>query len=176
MDIQGEEGKNRVFEFVSKVLVTFAATIIAISATGMIVGHYFEEAREISTLFRLGTEGLPYTVILQLFCWSILITGCSFLLFSDLLFKRMMILWRIALLLLAVFLIGAVFSAVFGWIPVDAWQAWIGFGICTGICFSVSIALMLLKTHLDGKKYEKLLTNYKARHGAGHPADNPKED
>jgi hypothetical protein len=45
----------------------------------------------------------------------------------------------------------------------DNWQAWIGFVLPTCICFVISSALMILKTKLAGKKYDKLLSDYKTR-------------
>jgi len=40
----------------------------------------------------------------------------------------------------------------------------LGFVVSTPICYAISIGLTLLKLKLKGKKYDKLLADYKARH------------
>jgi hypothetical protein len=160
---EDEKQKDAFSGFFARVLLTFALTLIAVSIAGTIIGAYFAEAAELSSLFRLGSLGLSYATVAQLFLYAVLITGLRWLIFSCPVFGGMMVLWKTALWLLGVFLTGAAFCAAFAWIPVAMWQAWIGFVLSTGICLSLCVAGMALKTKLETKKFEKLLSDYKER-------------
>jgi hypothetical protein len=160
---EDEKQKDAFSGFFARVLLTFALTLIAVSIAGIIIGVYFAEAAELSSLFRLGSAGLSYATIVQLFLYAVLMTGLRYLIFSCSVFSNMMVLWKTVLWLLGVFLIGAAFCAAFAWIPVTMWQAWIGFILSTGICLSLCIAVMVLKTKLETKKFDKLLSDYHER-------------
>ena len=68
----------------------------------------------------------------------------------------------LVLLLLATLLTFSVFAIVFKWFAIDDIGAWLGFVLSTIICFSISLVLTLLKFKMERKKYDRLLTNYKA--------------
>jgi len=70
---------------------------------------------------------------------------------------------RLLLLLLSALLIFSVFGIMFKWFPVNNPQIWLRFILCTIICYIFSISLTLLRFKIEGKKYNKLLANYKAR-------------
>ena len=150
-------------EFLRGFGTIFSFAIIAMTIAGMSISLLDQEMSEVSTLFSLGS-GLPYSTILQLAAFALIISFFSVLLFSEHLQLKKRFITRVFLLLLVTLITTSIFVIVFNWFPKNSLQTWIGFILCTIICFAVSIALTLLKLKLEGKKYSKLLSDYKARH------------
>jgi len=143
-------------------LFYFAITILAMSIAGIMVAHFYPEAKNESTLFALGKAGMPYSTILQLAGFSLILAVVSVLLLSEYFFVKMRFLHRVLFLILSALLVSLVFSVIFKWFPVNSLQAWLRFVLSTFISFAVSSCLTLIKFKLEGKKYNKLLANYKA--------------
>lgn len=155
-------------EFLRGFAVVFAFSILAMSIAGTLIeksGAQMNDVQmwEISTLFSLG-NGLPYSTIFQLAGFSILISFFSMLLFSEHLQNKMRFLVRGLLLLFFTLITTSIFAVIFNWFPPNSLQTWIGFVLCTIICFVISFTLTLFKMKLEGKKYNKLLADYKTRH------------
>lgn len=146
------------YNFISQVLVIFSITILFISIQGKIWG---DEAIEYSSLFQLGSKGIAFSTIVQLLTSSIIIASLRTFFFSDKYLKNMMVLWRTVLMLLSVVLVIVGYVFLFGWFPFNYMPAWIGFFLSFGGCFAISTILMVVKTNLEGKKYDKLLKEYK---------------
>jgi hypothetical protein len=58
----------------------------------------------------------------------------------------------------------SIFVVIFKWLPNNNLFSWLGFIFSTIFCFAVSFILTLLKMKLEGKRYDKLLANYKKLH------------
>jgi hypothetical protein len=58
----------------------------------------------------------------------------------------------------------SLFAVIFKWFPMNQPAVWLQFFIFTFIFSLMSIWLSLVKLKLEGKKYNKLLESYKARH------------
>jgi len=150
-------------ELAQKFTVIFSLAIIAITIVGMLIGLNGEDMRDMSTLFAFN-NGLQYSTILQTAGFSLIIAIFSVLLFSEHIQTKINFLFRGFLLLFATLVTTSIFAMIFSWFPVGNIQGWISFALCTIVCFVVCFALTLFKLKLEGKKYTKLLADYKARH------------
>jgi hypothetical protein len=151
-------------ELLRKFTAIFSSAILAISVTGFIVSRYFPADRDFSTLFVPGKTGLTFNAIFQIVCLSLVISVFSLLLFSEFLQIKLHFFFRGLLLLLATLFTSSIFVVIFKWLPSNDLLSWLGFILCTILCFAVSFILTLLKLKLEGKRYDKLLENYKKRH------------
>ena len=151
-----------VIEFARRFTVIFSLSIIAITIAGILITLYGQDMRELSTLFLLN-NGLQYNTILQVTGFSLIISIFSVLLFSEHIQTKINFLLRGFLLLLTTLITTSIFAIIFNWFPQDNIQGWIGFVLCTIACFAVSFTLTLLKLKFEGKKYAKLLADYKKR-------------
>jgi hypothetical protein len=149
-------------ELTRRFTVIFSLTIIAISITGMLIGLNGQDMRDASTLFLIN-NGLRYSTISQLAGFSLILALFLVLLFSEYIQTKKNYLFRGFLLLLATLVNASIFAIIFNWFPHDNIQAWINFVLCTIFCFVICLALTLLKLKLEGKKYAKLLADYKAK-------------
>ena len=143
---------------------TFTLTVLAISIAGMIFARLDSNLPEVCSLFALAPHGLTYNAVLQIAGVSIIIAVISTFLFSEQFFYKMRFFWRINLLLLMVMIVVSSFAVIFKWFPMNQPAVWFQFFISTFIFSLISIGLSLFKLKLEGKKYNKLLENYKARH------------
>ena len=63
-----------------------------------------------------------------------------------------------------VMIVVSLFAVIFKWFPMNQPVVWLQFFISTFVFSLVSIGLSLVKLKLEGKKYNRLLESYKARH------------
>ncbi|WP_395019007.1 hypothetical protein [Robinsoniella peoriensis] len=82
---------------------------------------------------------------------------------SAKIFQNVMMLWRTVIMVVLSVLVILIFVICFGWFPLDFWPAWVGFFISFGLCFLGSTILMVIKTKLEQKKYDRLLKVYKEK-------------
>jgi len=149
-------------ELIRRFTVIFSLVIIAMTIAGMLIGLNGKDM-DVSTLFEF-KSGLQYSTILQIAGFSLIIAFFSLLLFSEHLQTKIRFLCRGFFLLLVTLITTSIFAIIFNWFPKNNIQGWIGFVLCTIVCFAVCFALTLLKLKLEGKKYTKLLVDYKVRH------------
>jgi hypothetical protein len=162
-----KENKNSSFvtELLRRFGIIFLLTILVVSVAGMFVNRHDLTAGEESSLFAL-VGGLTYNVIFQIAGFSLIMAIFSILLFSEHFQTKIRFFLRGLLLLLATLVTTTVFAFVFKWFSPYNVLSWFGFVFCTIICFAISFALTFLKLKLEGKKYDKLLAEYKIRHSA----------
>jgi len=142
----------------------FTLSILAISFVGLLVVRYAPDAQDISSLFASGGMGLSFNAVLQIAGFSLILAFLSIVVVSDRFIKKMRFLARTILLFLAALFTFSMFAIVFKWFPIEDPLAWLGFVLSTFVCFLFSLGLTLLKLKLEGRKYDRLLANYKARH------------
>lgn len=143
-----EERKN-VLDYLEQVFVIFGVTIVLISIIGSAVG---EDAKEYSSMFILGSKGIPLNTIFQYLLSSVCITGLKFTFFSDTLFKKMTTVKRMIGLMVSIIILIGLFAYMFGWFPVNEIKYWIIFIICFIICSTVSTVVSMLKERLENEK------------------------
>jgi cation transporter-like permease len=154
--------------FFSQVLrntgATFTLTVITISIAGMVFTRLEPNLPEVCSLFALAPFGLTYNAVLQIAGLSAIIAVISAFLFSERFLYKMRFFWRINLLLLMVMIVVSLFAVIFKWFSMNQPVVWLQFFISTFIFSLISIGLSLAKLKLEGKKYNRLLESYKARH------------
>jgi len=160
-----DEELNRtpfIIELLHRFAISFTPTLLVISFIAMLIARYAPDAQNVSTLFAPGT-GLSFNTILQLTGFSVVTALLSILFFSERSTVKMRFSYRILCFFLLTLLTATVFSVIFGWFPVNAPAAWFGFILSFAICYSVFAILTHLILRLKGRKYNRLLANYKAR-------------
>lgn len=160
--------KKSVFSYVTHIFSIFGITMLILAALTVLCG---EEAKEVSTIFALGGNGIPITTILQFFLTSVLTATINMLFFSDGLIKKVPIWCRTVGMLLTEVLMIIIFVALFGWFPMDMWQPWVMFALCFFVCFGISVVFTVLKEKIGNQKMEAALTRMKQKgmeHGEGN--------
>ncbi len=152
------EEKKTIFDYVEMVFTTFGFTIVILTLLCFLFG---EDAKEISSIFSLGKEGLSIAIMTQYLMVSVLIVALRFLFFTDVVIKNMSVTVRTLCMLLSVIGIIVFFIIRFGWFPIDMWIPWFMFIACFGICFVVSTMIAILKERTENKKMEEALTRLK---------------
>lgn len=151
-----------IFEFFSEAFNTFTVMILCITLTAFFIG---EDVGTMSSLYKLGKEAIAIDTIVQMFLAAFALETVKVFWFSEKLIKHMMALWRTTGMLISVIPIIAIFSAIFGWFPLNDINAWGGFFLSFAICFLISLAIVLIKTRLENKKYREGIKRYRKEHG-----------
>lgn len=152
------EDNKTLFDYISKVFTVFGVVILIHVVIGLIVG---QGASELSTLFRLGSEGLAMTTLLQLFALSVIVIIWQTIFLTDKLIKNMSIAIRISLMFVSVTVSVVVFVIAFGWFPVKELKAWIGFFVSFAICSLAGAGFSRMKEKADNKKMDEALEKFK---------------
>lgn len=154
------EEKKTAVDYAGQIFAQFGFSILVLNVLCLMVG---EEAKEISTLFNMGGDGLSVAAIMQFFGVAIVIMGFRILFCTDRFIKEMSITLRIAGMLLCIVGAVAVCTVVFGWFPVDMWEAWLGFLISFGLCFAGSLTVMRLQEKIQNRRMEEALRKLKGK-------------
>lgn len=152
------EEKKTILDYCASVLITFGFAILVLSIFCVLVG---EEAWEVSSLYSMGKEGLSVATIMQFFGMSVCITLLRILFFTDSVIKKMSVTLRTICMLVCIIGLIVMCAAVFGWFPVNMWQAWAGFAVSFGLCFVGSCLVMLLKERTQNRRMEEALARLK---------------
>jgi hypothetical protein len=153
---------NSKYGFVAQTLILFAVNILLLMLFAWFVG---DGAKAISPLYQMGSEGLAITTMLQFLLSSAVITALKYFFFSDLFFKKLMALWRTILMMFSVLMVSILFIIIFHWFPLNYGYAWAAFLLCFGGSCTLTSLFMIVKTKLEGKRYDELLSDYKDQHG-----------
>lgn len=152
------EERKTVFDYLAQIFTLFGLTVCIFIMFGLVIGDY---AKDVSTLFSLGREGLRFSTLLQLFGMAALITLIRNLFFTDILIKNMTVVKRAICMLTGTVLLIVAFVAVFDWFPVNKVEAWIGFAVSFGVCFAISLGITVLKEKAENRKMEEALKKIK---------------
>lgn len=145
--------------FIRETMYIFAFDMLMLMFLAYFIG---EDAREISTMFRLGSDGLALETMAQYFLSAAVIAGWKSFFFSDKVFRKMMVLWRTLGMLFAAAVSMVCFVAACGWFPIDSVEGWTGFVVSFLVCFVVSAGCMVYRTNRESRKYEVLLQRYQS--------------
>ena len=152
------EKKSILKEFWRLVTITFTCTILIMSVIGWLFGDI---AKEATTMFHLGSIGLPYQTIFQILTFTVINSGLS--LFIGKVFKNLLLLWQLIITMFACLVASGIMVVVFRLIPPGSWASWLWFVASFVGLFIIIAAVMIIKTSLADREYEKLLTDYKAK-------------
>jgi len=149
-----------IIELMRNFTTIFTLSVLAISIASIAAVRFLPEIQNIPTLL---TSGNTFISIIQFAVSSFILAFFCVLLITDRFIPKMRYWLRLLLLLLSALLIFSIAAIIFKWFPTDDPQTWLRFILCTIICYILSISLTLLRLKIEGKKYNKLLANYKAR-------------
>jgi hypothetical protein len=157
-----DEKKSITNEFMRYVTTTFTYTVLSVSMLGFFIGDTLQENTIMSAF---GYEGLSHRTIFQLILLSVINSGLSLII--DRIFKKQMLLWRIIITMPICLVATGIMIAGFRWLPLDSWTPWIVLAaVFTGI-YVLTSSILIIKTKLADKKYEKLLSDYKIKQKKG---------
>lgn len=148
------ENRKTIFDYLGQALMVFGVTILILNVLCYLCG---EEAKTFSTIFQLGRDGIALSTMLQFFVVSVLITMARFFFFTDVLLKKMSVAGRTICMLLTVIVLIGIFTYLFGWFPVDMWEAWVGFFVSFFACFIISTIISIKKEKMENQALEKAL-------------------
>lgn len=152
------EKKITIKSFFKEVCVAFTVMTMAFTIAGLLGG---EQMETVSTLYQVGGKTIAYSTLLQALLCAALVIALKTIFFSNILFKRMMVLWRVVFMVLATLGVTSICVVLFDWFPKDEPIAWGMLLLSFFVCFGISIAIMFFEIKKESNKYEKLLEEYK---------------
>lgn len=159
--------KDTVFDYVNSIFVIYGFVILCMCLFCVLLG---DAAKDYSTLFALGSQGLTVNTMLEFFLLAALIATLKFVLFADGKIKNVPLAARVVIMFGAVIVIMVFFVVWFGWFPINIWEAWVSFLVSFLICAIVSAVLSSVKERYENKKLEEALAQLKK----GMPEENKK--
>lgn len=154
------EERKTIFDYLGQVFITFGFSILILNIFCVLVG---EGAKEVSTIYSMGKDGIAVSTMMQFLGVSICITALRALFFTDRIITRMSVVARSACMLTSIVVLIVLCAVIFGWFPVTMWQSWAGFFISFGLCFVGSLCLTTLKERAEDRKMEEALQKLKAQ-------------
>lgn len=152
------EKKKTIFDYVGQALMIFGITILILNVFCVVFG---ENAKEISTLFAMGSNGISVSTSFQFLLVSIIVVVLRFLFFTDAIITNMSLPVRTGSMYAAIILTILIMNCLFGWFPADMWQAWLGFILSFAVCSVMSTITVLVKDKLENDKMQDALNKFK---------------
>ena len=143
--------KKRFVLFIEKLLSTFAVIILVFMILTLFIGN---GAKEKSSLFRLGNQGLSLSTLVQLFALSFAVCLLNVIFLTDTFLKNMGIVLRYVLFFILTMAVLASFSLIFHWIPNEI-KYWLG----VLACFLVSTITSIFVSRLLSKREDEKLNS-----------------
>jgi len=162
MDKENNE-VNKTTAFLREFAKIFTMMILSMSLAGRIIMRINPEIHNISTIFSLSGDGLRYSTIFQFAGSAFILAIFTKYLFSGNSALKIPYILRSFLLLLVTFLITFIFSMIFKWLPINYFQAWLGFLLSFFLFYFIAIGLSYLVLRFQDKKYNRFLANYRSR-------------
>lgn len=154
------EEKRTILDYLAQVLTIFGFTILTIAIFCLVFGN---SAKDFSTMFELGSQGISINTIFQFLLVSVLITGVRFIFFTDTFIKKMPVWLRTICMSTVIVIIIAVFIIVFHWFPVNMWKPWVMFFISFGISFLGSYFVTKIKEDIENRRMDEALRRLKEK-------------
>ena len=152
------EDRKTIFEYIAQLFTTYGIMVVIFIVINLFIG---DNARNVSTLFALGSDGLSAAMLLELLLLAFIITAAQNIFLSDILIKDMALIVRNILFFLTIMIAITVFVIIFGWFPINEVGAWIGFIISFAVCTTVSAVFMRLEERAENKKMQEALNRLK---------------
>ncbi len=150
--------KNTIFDYLTQIMIVWGISILSLCLFCSLFG---EDAKQYSSMFQLGNSGIAITTLMQYLFLSVIIITLKWLLFTDVLIKRVSIMIRTVMMFVCVILSAGIFIAVFQWFPVNDIKSWTMFFICFFVCACISIVVSTIKEKSDNKKMQEALEHLK---------------
>jgi MFS family permease len=155
--------KSLIVELMRNFATIFTLSSLAISFAGFLAVHVTPDEQFLSELIPQIIIGSFYKTVLQIAGFSFIIAALCALFISDRFIVKMWFWLRFLLVFLFASFTVAIFAVIFKWFPLDNPLVWLGFILGTIVCSAFSLGITLIRFKLEGKKYDRLLANYKAR-------------
>ncbi|MBR5180834.1 MAG: hypothetical protein IKW88_01110 [Clostridiales bacterium] len=152
------EDRKTIFEYIAQLFATYGIMVVIFIVINLVIG---DNARSVSTLFALGSDGLSAAMLLELLLLAFIITAAQNVFLSDILIKDMALIVRNILFFLTIMIAITVFVIIFGWFPINEVGAWIGFIVSFAVCTAVSAVFMRLEERAENKKMQEALNRLK---------------
>ena len=152
------EKKNGILGFLSQVFMLFGIIVLLMIIFAVIFG---DDAKEVSTIFSLGSKGLSFETLIQFLSAIAIICVLRFVFMTDTIIKKMSVALRIILMFASVIVVIVVFVFAFGWFPVTEIRAWIMFILCFIVSCVVSTFVSVVSEKQENKKLEEALRRFK---------------
>lgn len=111
--------------------------------------------------FAMGESTLKIGTVFSMLAISVLCTFIQLIAFTNYIIKNVRYIWRLAIFLIPFGAVMTVFAAIFDWFPSEQSGAWIMFiGMFIGI-FAVMLIGFEIYFRATGRKYDKVLGQYK---------------
>lgn len=149
---------NIIIKVMKKTAISFLVCIMFICVIGNLMG---EQLIPISTLFQ--EKSIGYSTIIEIFSLSFIIAIINVIFDIPPFMKKMLLIYKIILRLIVVITITVSYIYVFKWFPFTSLEAWVGFIVTFGICFSLALSISLYTTRKKNQEYQALLNDYKKR-------------
>ena len=147
-----------IFEHIGNIMITFGISMIIIM---FFCGFFGDDAKEMSSMFQLGSNGLALETMLQYLGVAVAIEIIRSFFFSDKFLKNVSNTFRSAGMVLTILLVVAVFIMAFDWFPVDKGLPWIMFFISFIICFVIGLWISSVQEKAENKRMEEGLERLK---------------
>ncbi len=150
--------KKGILGFLSQVFMLFGIIVLLMSIFAIVFG---DDAKEVSTIFTLGSKGISIGTMLQFLSVVAIICTLRFVFMTDTIIKKMPVALRIILMFASVVAVIVVFVFAFGWFPVTEIRAWVMFILCFIVSCVVSTFISVLSEKQENKKLEEALKRFK---------------
>ena len=150
--------KTGILGFLSQVFMLFGIIVLLMSIFALIFG---DNAKQVSTIFSLGSEGLSFRTLIQFLSAIAIICVLRFVFMTDTIIKKMSVALRVILMFASVIMVIIGFVFTFGWFPVTEIRAWVMFILCFIVSCVVSTFVSVLSEKQENKKLEEALKRFK---------------
>lgn len=152
------EERQTVFGFLKRVFMMYGIMTMLLNVLCMLFGG---EAKGISCIFSLGSEGISTATSRQFFLAVAFMAALRELFMTDILIKNMNIGVRIALMFASVFAVMVSMILIFGWFPAYDLFSWVLFVISSAVSCGVSVTISLLAERAENRKLAEALKQIK---------------
>lgn len=150
--------KETLFSFIEKTFMIFGFTLTVINILCFFFG---DKAKEISSMFSLGSDGLSVATAFRFLLLSAVITALRTVFFTDRLIKNMSVPMRTLCLFSCVIVTMICFVVFCHWFPVDSILSWVMFLLCFIVSAGLSTIVSVLKEKTENRKMQDALERFK---------------
>lgn len=157
--------KKAFLNYLEQTVTIFGITIVVLIPITALVGEY---AKDISSVFCLGSKGISIASLLQFLLNAACICVQRTVFFTDLLLKKSSTTTRIILMILGVTLQVGLFAYCFAWFPIDDPLCWLSYFISFLLCFFLSVTVSSHREKSYNTELENGLRKLKEEHSDGN--------
>ena len=150
--------KSTIFDYLTQIMIIWGISVLSLCLFCSLFG---EVAKQYSSMFQLGKTGVAVVTLMQYLLSSVIITSLRWLIFTDILIKRVSIVIRTVVMFVCVILLTGIFAAIFQCFPIDDINSWIMFFVCFFVRSCISVVVSAIKEKSDNKKMQEALEHLK---------------